>query len=307
MNKICPICNKEFNAHKQKQVFCSIECKWKSQRLSDKKCIICWKVFHPSKSTVKTCSKECWYKSMALWNRKCEYCWKEFTPEHSTNRFCSRECGRKANTFLQDILCPICWKKFKPKNSDIKCCSMHCGQVYNWNNKSEEEKAKTIKRLTNSKVEIISKVNRFYESILNDLWYDVEMEFILWHYSYDLKIWNVLIELNPFAYHNSTWAPDKPWAKIKDKMYHYNKVKCAIDNWYNIIMVRDWMSEDEVIDILYNLYKTKIGGPILHWYNPKTKDHIIDNWYNKAEMMWNWYLEIYDWWEKYIFNSTNLN
>ena len=124
MKKICPTCNKEFGAHKQKQVFCSNKCRWKSQRLPDRKCIVCWKLFHPSKSTVKTCSKECWYKSMSLWNRKCEYCWKEFTPEHSTNRFCSRECGRKANTFLQDILCPICWKKFKPKNSNIKCCSM---------------------------------------------------------------------------------------------------------------------------------------------------------------------------------------
>lgn len=273
----------------------------------EKICPICWKKFHPSKPTVKTCSKKCWYKSRSLWDRECEFCWKMFTPEHSTNRFCSRKCWRATNTFLKEMPCPICWIMFKPKTSKTVCCSQHCWQIYNWRNKSEEEKVKTIKRLANSKVEIISKVNRFYESILNDLWYDVEMEFILWHYSYDLKIWNVLIELNPFAYHNSTWVPDKPWAKIKDKMYHYNKVKCAIDNWYNIIMVRDWMSEDEVIDILYNLYKTKISGPVLHWYNPKTKDHIIDNWYDKAEMMWNWYLEIYDWWEKYIFNSTSLN
>ena len=307
MKKICPTCNKEFDAHKQKQVFCSNKCRWKSQRLPDRKCMVCWKLFHPSKSTVKTCSKECWYKSMSLWNRKCEYCWKEFTPEHSTNRFCSRECGHKANTFLQDILCPICWKKFKPKNSNIKCCSMHCGQVYNWNNKNEEDRQNTIKRLSNSQPEIISKVNRFYEWLLSELWYSTEMEFCLWRYSYDLRVWNILIELNPFAYHNSSWVPNIPWAKPKDKLYHYNKAKNAIDNWYNIIMVWDWMWQKEVINIFKSLKQTIISNPVLHWYNPKKKEHLVDDWYDKDEMLKKWYVEIYDAWEQYIFNSTNLN
>jgi hypothetical protein len=42
-------------------------------------------------------------------------------------------------------------------------------------------------------------------------------------------------------------------------------------------MVWDWISEDEVMDIFKNLKETRIDSPLLHWYNPKTKDHIVDN------------------------------
>lgn len=307
MIKKCLECWKEYKTRRDCSKFCCFDCKVKHQRLKDIPCLVCWKMFHPSKSTVKTCSKTCWYKSMALWDRECEFCWRIFTPEHSTNRFCSRECWRAANTFLREIQCPICWKEFKPKNSKTICCSIRCWQIYNWRNKSEEQKQNTIKRLTNSQPEIISKVNRFYEWLLSELWYNIEMEFCLWKYSYDLRVWNILIELNPFAYHNSSWAPNIPWAKPKDKLYHYNKAKNAIDSWYNIIMVWDWMWQKEVINIFKNIKQTIISSPVLHWYNPKEKEHLVDDWYNKDEMLKKWYVEIYDAWEQYIFNSTNLN
>ena len=299
MRKICPICNQEFNALKRKQIFCSNTCRWKSIKLKDAHCIVCWKLFHPSKSWVKACSKECWYKSMSLWDKECLFCWKKFKPAHSYNKYCSRECSSKSHIFLGEIECIICWQLFRQKTSKQICCSKHCWQIYNWNKKSDENKRQTIFRLTN-RIEVISKINHYYWDTLNNIWYKVDMEFNLWYYSYDLKIWNILIEINPFAFHNSTWVPNKFGAKIKDKMYHYNKAKYAVDNWYNIIMVWDWMNENEVVDLIKNIKSTKIKEPRLHWYNPKTKEHLIDKNFCREDMINQWYLEIYDWWENYI-------
>lgn len=36
--------------------------------------------------------------------------------------------------------------------------------------------------------------------------------------------------------------------------------------------------------------------PNLHWFNCKTRDHIIDEWFDKSDMVNKWYVEIYDCW-----------
>lgn len=89
----------------------------------------------------------------------------------------------------------------------------------------------------------ISKINKEYANILEKKWFNVEMEFSIWRHSYDLKVWNVLIEINPFPYHNVTWSPVREPIK---KDYHYNKLKLARDNWYRCIMVRDWDNFDKI-------------------------------------------------------------
>lgn len=308
MIKKCLECWKEYKTSRDYSKFCCFDCKIKHKRLKDIPCAVCWKMFHPSKSTVKTCSKECWYKSMALWDRKCEYCWKMFTPEHSTNRFCSRECWRKVNTFLKEIPCPICWKEFKPRTSKTVCCSMRCWQIYNWNNKSEEDKKASIERLVNSNPDTISKTNVSYAELLMSYWYDIEIEFALGRRSYDLKIWDILIEINPFAYHSSNWAPKKWKIKPKSPMYHYYKAKYAIEHWYKIIEFWvDRMSNEELFYLLENLKETKLDTPQIHRYHRKTKEHFAGDWYNDEEMTKKWYVKIYDAWEQYIFNSTTLN
>lgn len=142
----------------------------------------------------------------------------------------------------------------------------------------------------------ISKTNLKREQILIDNGFSPEKEYPLWDYCYDFKIWDTLIEINPYAYHNSTWAPRISWAKVKDKMYHYNKAKNAIDRWYKLIMVRDWATIDFVIDCLKNKTTFVLWGPNLHRYNVKTKEHILDEWFNKDEMVSKWYVEIYDCW-----------
>lgn len=130
--------------------------------------------------------------------------------------------------------------------------------------------------------------------LLTQIWFDIECtEFCLEGYYFDFKIWNILLELNPYPYHNSTRAPRD--AKPKRKYYHYYKNKCAVDNWYKCIMVWDWTTKDELIKMLENnfIYQWE---PNLHRYNTKTKNHLLDYWCDKEKMIKDWYIEIYDSW-----------
>lgn len=85
--------------------------------------------------------------------------------------------------------------------------------------------------------DIISKPNLRFIELLENYWYNIEKEFPLESYSFDIKVWNVLLEINPFPFHNSTRCPH--WAP-KTPTYHYNKLRLARDNWYRCIMLRDW-------------------------------------------------------------------
>ena len=98
-------------------------------------------------------------------------------------------------------------------------------------------------------------------------------EFVIGMKSYDFKVNNYLIEINPFATHNSTWGAYGDYKGI-DKYYHYNKSKLAFENGYICIHVFDWMDKSKVIDILKgNLsfdFKQK-ECPDCYVYNSKTK------------------------------------
>lgn len=93
----------------------------------------------------------------------------------------------------------------------------------------------------------VSKINKECANILKENWYNVEMEFSIWRHSYDLKVWDVLIEINPYPYHNVTWSPVRDPIK---KDYHYEKLKLARDNWYRCIMVWDWDNFDKILYLL---------------------------------------------------------
>ena len=180
-------------------------------------------------------------------------------------------------------------------------------KMYQWRVKAAEKREKEWKikwpcqfPKCLSWAKAISNTNLQREKEFLNNWFNPIKEYPLWDYCYDFKIWNTLIEINPYAYHNSTWVPRLPWIKLKDKTYHYNKAQNAISKWYNIIEVWDWLSVDEIISLLKNNKTISISSPKLHWYNPKTKEHIIDDWRDIEQMINEWFLEIRDCWETYL-------
>ena len=91
-----------------------------------------------------------------------------------------------------------------------------------------------------------SQSNTEFENKLKKLNIEYSREFPISTYSYDFKIGNYLIEIDPYATHNSTWGirNNKP----KDSKYHINKSQLAIDNGYFCIHLFDWDDTDKILN-----------------------------------------------------------
>lgn len=98
----------------------------------------------------------------------------------------------------------------------------------------------------------ISKINLNFQKALESNGITSELEFPLKNYSYDFKIGNILIEINPTFTHNSTedvFTKDLRIPK-KEKSYHANKSEIAKENGYRCIHIWDWDDENKIIKSL---------------------------------------------------------
>lgn len=101
--------------------------------------------------------------------------------------------------------------------------------------------------------------NKSFATLLKAYNIPYEQEFVIDTKSYDFKLDNVLIEINPTATHNSTWIPFGDYKGIK-KTYHRDKSLLAKQNNYRCIHIWDWDDKDKIINsILYesNIYARK--------------------------------------------------
>ena len=148
----------------------------------------------------------------------------------------------------------------------------------------------------------ISKINQEFSKYLNDNNYKTELEFSINKFSYDIHILdtNILIEIDPAYTHNSTKGPYFNGKQLngKDKYYHYNKTKLALENNYICIHKFNWITKEQILRIIKKIKTKEIkqGQPRLHWYNMKTRKHLRDfnESYNRQEMIDLGYVEIYD-------------
>ena len=145
----------------------------------------------------------------------------------------------------------------------------------------------------------ISKVNLEFNKFLNGKGYETELEFTINKFSYDIHILNtnILIELDPAYTHNSTKGPvyNKKQLDPKDKYYHYNKTKLALENGYICIHKFNWDTKQQILKRISKLTNNIIQEePRLHWYNMTTRKHIIDNNFNEVDMINQGFVKIYD-------------
>lgn len=96
-----------------------------------------------------------------------------------------------------------------------------------------------------------SKPNRDFEEFLISNNLNYEREFSLGSYTYDFKVKDVLIEINPSYTHSVTINPFNHKKSI-DKFYHYNKTMYAKNNGYRCINIWDWDDITKVIFLLKN-------------------------------------------------------
>lgn len=93
-----------------------------------------------------------------------------------------------------------------------------------------------------------SEPNRKFALLLDKAGIVYDREFPIGGYSYDFKVGNVLIEINPWVTHNSTFSPFGREPVAKD--YHMNKSRCASEHGYRCIHVWDWDSPEAIVGLL---------------------------------------------------------
>lgn len=320
----CQMCGKEVKATYKWQMFCSITCSNKSRRVRNscktcwkpcpcnkvyccegcritwykdsrkkaKICLACWKEFFRKDS--KYCSTDCYKEYLKKQRlRVCPVCWKEFYRGQVTQKYCSKACKWKAFR-LPEKECLVCWKSFHSNRREIKYCSREC-----FIKSREDYNTREVRmaHLWNTPKTVVTQPNLELKEHLEWLWYDVELEYKLWWYSYDLKMWDTLVEVNPYPYHNVTRYPY--WSgRATTKEYHYNKYICATEHWYKCIMAWDWTSYDEIGKMIKDKWFHYEWLPRLHRYNWKTKEHIIDTWLDRDKMIKDWFVEIRDCWKE---------
>lgn len=164
----------------------------------------------------------------------------------------------------------------------------------------------------------ISKPNLLIAETLKSFGLDVELEYPLKGYSFDIKVGNTLIEVDPYAFHNVTWHP---FNNPLPRGYHLNKSRVGWDNGYNVIHVFDWDNIDDIVNLLVNpeckiidsdtievdnskadftfLKKSEFEivkqiEPQPHYYNDKTREHLINPTRSREEIIDEGFVEIYD-------------
>nr|DAK40721.1 MAG TPA: endonuclease-like protein [Caudoviricetes sp.] len=95
-----------------------------------------------------------------------------------------------------------------------------------------------------------SSYNRSFAKLLDSNSISYKREFLLQKYSYDFKVGNTLIEINPTITHNTQFSP---YGECRiGKNYHRDKSVVANDNGYNVIHIFDWDDKNKVVKLLKN-------------------------------------------------------
>ena len=90
-------------------------------------------------------------------------------------------------------------------------------------------------------------MNEAFAKLLAECGFEVESEFRLDSYRFDFKVGNVLIELNPWVFHNCNWSPV---GEPKHKDYHAKKSQVAGLHGYRCVHVWDWDDWNAVVKML---------------------------------------------------------
>ena len=92
-----------------------------------------------------------------------------------------------------------------------------------------------------------SKPNLSFKKLLEDSGIEFSREFRLSNYSYDFKVGNVLIEIDPTVTHNALWSP---YGNPISKTYHRDKSLCAKEHGFRCIHVFDWDDTAKIVSLL---------------------------------------------------------
>lgn len=112
-------------------------------------------------------------------------------------------------------------------------------------------------------------VNKHFDIYLKECFIEHDSEFHVENFSYDFKIGDYLLEIDPYATHNSSWGI---FGNPKPFDYHRNKTLTASNNGYTCIHIFDWTNVDIILAGVLNksMRIVDTGKPVKHIFNTKT-------------------------------------
>ena len=127
----------------------------------------------------------------------------------------------------------------------------------------------------------ISRVNKKFQEFLSKNGVESELEFIVENSGYDLKVNDVLLEIDPWFTHNSTVGPGFGDKKTKPKPieYHLNKTRLAHDNGFTCIHIFDWDDYDKVATLLQDRKKVYARTCDIKEINFKEAENFLENYH----------------------------
>lgn len=158
--------------------------------------------------------------------------------------------------------CRLAWGK---KSDDEKELIIQAHYPSYYNDSEKIEHAKEVRKQTNlERYGVVnsfalatytnqSKPNLEFQNLLKSNEIEYQREFYLYYdsgyFKYDFKVGNILIEINPWPCHNTTFCPI-PNSSIIDKRYHSRKTKVALGHGFRCIHVWDWDDKEKIINLL---------------------------------------------------------
>lgn len=123
-----------------------------------------------------------------------------------------------------------------------------------------------------------SKINQEFASLLTRENIEFEREFSLGSKSFDFKVKDILIEINPTITHNSTFSPFKN-NKGQDPKYHQEKSILAETNGFRCIHVWDWDDKEKIINSLKTKKKIYARDCVIKELNKEDTDTFLNKYH----------------------------
>lgn len=319
MIKNCLYCGKEFEANSSSQKFCCIKhrskYKWENGKEITKHCKSCWKEFKTKSKRTIFCSPQCswnftkdqvkqtclnkyWVEyvlqSEQTKEKKKQTCLNKYWVEYITQTSEFKERSRQTclEKYWTEFASKTDWFRDEVKQTCLsKYWVKYISQTKQWKDKYKQtclkKYWKTNYLLTDwcKKPWVISKENEKRANIIHEAtWLNIEFEFtwIEW-YSYDLKVWKFLFEIDPTVTHNSSKSFLKH-SSPKDKYYHQKKSLAAEKGWYHCIHLFDWDDNNIVKDWIKWLLCWR--KRLYHWEVRKVSSKEAIPFYDANHLQW---------------------
>lgn len=243
----CRYCGKEFTATEFNQMYCSDvhygpcpvcgkPVAIKDMMIGPQACSEACRQARIAQTNLEKYGTKCVFEAEAIKQKSKDTCKQKYGADHYSQTTEYRE--KFTHTMMERYGTSIALRNPQILDKLRKTCQTKYGVAYN-----------CMRPECRSSYTTISKINLAFNSLLEQNSIVCELEFPLCRFSYDFKIDNVLVEIDPSITHNSAMSIFKDTLPTAPD-YHLRKSEVAWKHGYRCIHVFDWDDWHKVVQLL---------------------------------------------------------